>query len=200
MTKITNPNDNNNNDDDNINSDNVSIKLTDSTSSASSSSLSNIVQHSDIDMVITPLFSFFLFAGIINVIITLRVNNNTNIAIALVMSIVLFSIIPSILFILEVSQIRCFGRKLNCLELVVTRQLANGASNMLIIILASMCGCDLLRLLPWQTNDYSIRNAGFPTFRLFQFCFGFTLLHHSVTLGIAIIITSYLSIIITSYL
>jgi hypothetical protein len=78
--------------------------------------------------------------------------------------------------------------KLNCLELIVTRQLANGASNMLIIILASICGCDLLRLLPYQKNDYSIRNSGFPTFRLFQFCFGFTLLHHSVTLGIAIII------------
>jgi len=194
MSKISNPNDNNN--DDNINADNVSIKLTDSTSSASSassSSLSNVVQHSDIDMVITPLLSFFLFAGIINAIITLRVNNNTNIVIALVTSIVLFSIIPSLLFILEVSQIRCFRTKLNCLELIVTRQLANGASNMLIIILASICGCDLLRLLPWQTNDYSIRNSGFPTFRLFQFCFGFTLLHHSVTLGITIIITSDLN-------
>ena len=193
MTKISNPNDNNN-DDNNINADNVSIKLTDSTSStsssssASSSSLSNVVQHSDIDMVITALLSFFLFAGIINTIITLRVNNNTNIIIALVFTIVLFSVIPSILFMLEVSQIRCFGTKLNCLELIVTRQLANGASNMLIIILASICGCDLLRLLPYQKNDYSIRNSGFPTFRLFQFCFWFTLLHHSVTLGIAIII------------
>lgn len=123
--------------------------------------------------------SLFLLSGIINVMISTVIIGRTNIAFILLLSIMLLSSLPSFMFLLEVFQIKCFSTKLNCLDLIVSRQLEKGHfSNIVIILLASICGCDLLRLLPWRKNDYSYRNSGFPTYRLFQFCFGFTLLHH----------------------
>jgi hypothetical protein len=160
--------------DSNTNSDVISINV----------SSVDIVEHSDIDMYITPSLSLFLLAGIINAMILLLMIGNTNVAFMLFLSILLLSTFPSFMFLLEVSA------KLNCLDLIVSRQLEKGhSSNIVIILLASICGCDLLRLLPWRTNDYSSRNSGFPTYRLFQFCFGFTLLYH-IAILVCLIISS----------
>lgn len=127
MTKIRSPYDNN---DDDENTDTVSIQLTEtrmsSTKSLPSSLIkeTDIVQHSDMEMIITPSLSLLLLAGILNVIITLKVNNKNSVVTALIISIALLSILPSLLIILELSQIRCCGIKFNCLDLIVARQLA----------------------------------------------------------------------------